>query len=746
MAKKTNTAGFPLRRSISLLLAICTLLLMVPGAFAASAGTSPSAVTDSATKVYVKLSKAVSIFTTDTTPSTGAVTAASGSVLQLVSDSTYTVNSTQYGCLYYDNTRYNVLWSDVSGDVLTAAQLETYVTGTLWTTTEYTSLKQELGLVGDVRVYGLQLALRTLGYYTLSLDGKYGSGTASAVKSFQRNYKLDVDGYAGPYTQKVLYPLAIASFGSSGTTTGTLAGTLVTTASINLRKSYSTKTARLAVVPKNTTLSYTKTITSSGVIWYYVTYGTYSGWLMGTYVSANGSSSSTTTPTANLGTVTANTNTVVRKTANGTRTGYLLSKKSTATLLAAPTTVGEYTWYYVQIANGVKGYVRGDCVDVTYDAGGGLTPSSSKTYIKVTASGGLALFTSEEQSSTGATTAPKGSVLQLVSTDTYTKNSVVYCGLYYDNTRYNCVYSNISSMIMSAAEVSTYITGTIWPAGYSMAGTLKDELDLQGNIYVHSAQYALTLLGYYTGALDGNFGSGTIAAIRNFQKAVKVTVDGSIGPETSDILYPKAIAALTGGTSTTSDFGTVTKVVKATWDTVDGGSVSLFGKNSVAKVMDMKTQLVFNVRRWAGAYHADCVPLTAADTKIMCDIVGFTYNSNHPTSAQLQKIISDSDSSDYIWPDFKGAFTGVSSIGSAWDRRPAYLNVNGTVYCVSIYGWPHGYSDVKTYAADNNYYGMMCVHFLGSKTHTGNQVDTLHQANINTAYANASSLWPGKVK
>jgi hypothetical protein len=34
-------------------------------------------------------------------------------------------------------------------------------------------------------------------------------------------------------------------------------GTLKTTANVNLRKSYSTKTARMAVVPSGTSLSYT---------------------------------------------------------------------------------------------------------------------------------------------------------------------------------------------------------------------------------------------------------------------------------------------------------------------------------------------------------------------------------------------------------------------------------------------------------------------------------------------------------
>jgi peptidoglycan hydrolase-like protein with peptidoglycan-binding domain len=99
----------------------------------------------------------------------------------------------------------------------------------------------------------------------------------------------------------------------------------------------------------------------------------------------------------------------------------------------------------------------------------------------------------------------------MVSTETYTKNSVVYCSLYYRNTKYNCVYSDVSGDIMSSTELTSYITETLWPAGY--VTTLKEDLDLVGDINVHSLQYALTVLGYYTGALDGNFGSGTTSAV-----------------------------------------------------------------------------------------------------------------------------------------------------------------------------------------------------------------------------------------
>ena len=117
-----RSVGGTLRRGISLLLICCLAFSLVPAAFADSVGTTPSSVTDSASKSFVKLSKAVNIFTTDSTPTTGAITVANGTVLMLVSTSTYTITTNsvgvEYGCLYYNNSRYNVLWSDVSASIM----------------------------------------------------------------------------------------------------------------------------------------------------------------------------------------------------------------------------------------------------------------------------------------------------------------------------------------------------------------------------------------------------------------------------------------------------------------------------------------------------------------------------------------------------------------------------------------------------------------------------------------------------
>ena len=66
--------------------------------------------------------------------------------------------------------------------------------------------KLERGMEND-QVLNMQLALASLGF-SIKTDGKYGSGTESVVKQFQRKYGLTVDGIAGDKTLTLLYSLA----------------------------------------------------------------------------------------------------------------------------------------------------------------------------------------------------------------------------------------------------------------------------------------------------------------------------------------------------------------------------------------------------------------------------------------------------------------------------------------------------------------------------------------------------------
>lgn len=69
----------------------------------------------------------------------------------------------------------------------------------------------KLGSRGD-EVRSIQKKLKSLGYYTGSVDGIYGTGTQSAVKAFQKSCGLTADGIAG---QKTLLYLGLGSSQSS---------------------------------------------------------------------------------------------------------------------------------------------------------------------------------------------------------------------------------------------------------------------------------------------------------------------------------------------------------------------------------------------------------------------------------------------------------------------------------------------------------------------------------------------------
>jgi murein L,D-transpeptidase YcbB/YkuD len=63
----------------------------------------------------------------------------------------------------------------------------------------------------------------------------------------------------------------------------------------------------------------------------------------------------------------------------------------------------------------------------------------------------------------------------------------------------------------------------------------KDDI-IKVNVSASKIQTALKNAGHYTGKLDGKIGSGTKAAVVEFQKAQGLTADGVIGRKTWDAL------------------------------------------------------------------------------------------------------------------------------------------------------------------------------------------------------------------
>jgi LysM repeat protein len=115
----------------------------------------------------------------------------------------------------------------------------------------------------------------------------------------------------------------------------------------------------------------------------------------------------------------------------------------------------------------------------------------------------------------------------------------------------------------------------------------------------------------------------------------------------------------------------------------------IFDIGNCAVIQDLATGKRFSVKRMGGSNHADCEPLTSADTQIMKDIFG-------------------------SW---------------GWKYRPVLVEVDGRVLAGSMAGMPH---DIDT-IANNNFNGHFDLHFLNSRQHNTNAVNPEHQANVDKA-------------
>lgn len=79
----------------------------------------------------------------------------------------------------------------------------------------------------------------------------------------------------------------------------------------------------------------------------------------------------------------------------------------------------------------------------------------------------------------------------------------------------------------STAPISTRPPRVLVPyPGHQHSDSTRDDH------HVYQIQTRLKQLGFYKGAIDASFGPKTEAAVRAFQKAKRITVDGFVGPQT----------------------------------------------------------------------------------------------------------------------------------------------------------------------------------------------------------------------
>ena len=202
-------------------------------------------------------------------------------------------------------------------------------------------------------------------------------------------------------------------------------------------------------------------------------------------------------------------------------------------------------------------------------------------------------------------------------------------------------------------------------------------------------QQALSLLGYYSGSIDGNYGEQTTNAVKKFQSKRNMKADGIAGASTIRVLFGGTKSASSSSSSSSASSKTPAKKTENLhW--FDDDMTRKIPKNAKFTVKDVRTGKTFNAVRWSGSNHLDAEPASAEDTKTMKSIFG-------------------------------GAWS--------WNRRAILIQYNGHTYAASMSGMPHGTRTVS----GNNFDGHFCIHFMGSKTHGTERVDEGHQSAVNSA-------------
>ena len=368
-------------------------------------------------------------------------------------------------------------------------------------------------------------------------------------------------------------------------------------------------------------------------------------------------------------------------------------------------TVGGSLWYRVVYSN-TEVWVLGSCVKVMtsaeYQAWLATKPSATpqpeviKGYIRTTASG--VNLRTEPNGANIIGRIDKGVVLA------YSKDPVVARNYtwYYVKTSQGYGYLRGDCVTVCQQDGSDIAT----PAPTSTSTDGKPEATYttlrrgSTGTAVKALVSELKNQGYYTGNITSSYTSAVEEAVKRFQLAKGLTVDGIAGKNTQHALF----GTVEPGTNTGSNLSmAIYPAEKIDWYT--GGIQQLWPKGANYKVYDVKTGIVWWAHRWSGGNHVDAEPLTAADTARLCKIYGVS-------------------SADQI------------ASKNLWQRRPMLVTIGTRTFACSLYGIPHNYPQGDT-ISNNNFKGQLCIHFTNSKTHTSNKVDTYHTEAIQYAIDHA---------
>lgn len=206
---------------------------------------------------------------------------------------------------------------------------------------------------------------------------------------------------------------------------------------------------------------------------------------------------------------------------------------------------------------------------------------------------------------------------------------------------------------------------------------------------VKDIQRRLKELGYFDGAIGGNYLSRTKSAVAAFQLANGLQVDGICDKVTYGKLFSENAESVH-----TDDRPAYAKEM----DWFKSDIQKIFPKGLTVRVVDVDTGLSWYEQRRGGSNHADVQPLTKEDTEKL-----------------------------------KRAYGGKW----AWTRRAIWVIINDTAYAASMNGMPHGGSSIK----NNGFDGHHCIHFTNSRTHCSDKICPNHQKMIKKAASTPLKLY-----
>lgn len=335
----------------------------------------------------------------------------------------------------------------------------------------------------------LQQRLKDLGYYTGSVDGKFGQGTESAVRDFQAAHKLTVDGKAGKSTQTTLY-------GSNAK-----------------KKTASTVTAKPAsgsgtkATPKPSTSSYT-----NGKTDIYLEVGSSNakqvkimqnrlivlGYLSGT---ADGEYGATTEAAVK---------------AFQDRNGLYADGK------AGPQTLAKLYSNSAKKASSVAGHLG--------SLKAGMNGSAVRTLQKNLRT--LGYYNGSVDGDYGSGTQAAVSAFQSAN------------GLKADGVAGKATLNAIQNVLSGGTTASGSSGSKSDPDVYGLTASSGGYTSLSASSGkrddVTALQSVLQANGYYTGTVDGSYGGGTSDAVKKYQRAAGLRVTGVAGPCTQRLLYNSA--------------------------------------------------------------------------------------------------------------------------------------------------------------------------------------------------------------